>query len=729
MFVDPDAAPDQRLCDTPTIDSFMQFAGFLVNYFNNPSMEDVFVCNKIEHIEIGGSYTPDAKEWVVYSSMTEGSSREASSDVYVFEAESKKLVMVAFGFHFSRMSQTLLAKILKGVNGSSEIWQPASMAISQKSEKAPIDSPKSSAVEHPGTRTNLFDVLHNVTDIPLEDLRDESTLDDLGIDSLMATEVLNDIRSAFGLTIDLATFLFFPNVRAIWTYLDSKLGKSNPSETPGVRASSKELDTSGQNGIPADATSLAENPPKALHGTPTMADSSSQLIITDAYNAFERIQYGYDRLAIETKATNFWTKVYPEQSRLILAYVVEGFAALGCDMKSFKPGDIIPKVQSLPRHEKLVRQLYHMLEDAHLLSTQKGGFLRTDVPVDATPADTIYREILEAYPDHANVHKLVKVIGSRLAACLTGDEDGLQLIFGDKINKRTLEDVYENWPLLRIPTLLLGDFLVKSFSNSNGSGKFRILEVGAGTGGTTRFIVNHLRRHGIVFEYTFTDLSASLVATAKKQFKGVEGMAFEVLDIEKTPIDEHIGAFHMIIATNCIHATRRLDQSLLHLHKMLREDGALTLVEITKDMFWLDIVVGLFEGWWLFEDIRSHALVSETHWERCMRGAGFREVVWTDGSTPEAQTVRIIAGFPSVRPDSKSSSKGSKSTPAQVSMETVVYKQLGNIAIHADVYYPLSSGSTSRKMPIGKPAEVEDIKVPNKWQLQLTLKSFDDTWR
>lgn len=162
--------------------------------------------------------------------------------------------------------------------------------------------------------------------------------------------------------------------------------------------------------------------------------------------------------------------------------------------------------------------------------------------------------------------------------------------------------MYEKWPLLRTPTLLLGDFLVKAFTNFTGSGKFRILEIGAGTGGTTRYIINHLRSHGNPFEYIFTDISASLVTAARKEFKGVEGMSFELLDIEKPPIKEHEGAFHVIIATNCIHATRRLDKSLLHLRRMLREDGALTLVEITKNMFWLDIVVGLFEGWWLFED-------------------------------------------------------------------------------------------------------------------------------
>lgn len=75
-----DDPADQRLCDTPMTDSSMQFGGFLVNYFNNPSLEDVLVCGKIEHIEIGGSFSPDAKEWVVYANMTEGGQTEMSWD-------------------------------------------------------------------------------------------------------------------------------------------------------------------------------------------------------------------------------------------------------------------------------------------------------------------------------------------------------------------------------------------------------------------------------------------------------------------------------------------------------------------------------------------------------------------------------------------------------------------------------------------------------------------------
>ncbi|KAJ5006670.1 Methylphloroacetophenone synthase [Colletotrichum sp. SAR 10_66] len=100
-------------------------------------------------------------------------------------------------------------------------------------------------------------------------------------------------------------------------------------------------------------------------------------------------------------------------------------------------------------------------------------------------------------------------------------------------------------------------------------------------GGTTRHVVDLLVKVGIPFEYHFTDLSASLVQKAKTSFAGINGMTFGVLDIESEPADELTEAFHVIISTNCIHATRNITSSLANLRKMLREDGALALIEMT----------------------------------------------------------------------------------------------------------------------------------------------------
>ncbi|PVH96269.1 putative polyketide synthase [Periconia macrospinosa] len=661
MPVDPEEPADQRLTDTPMTDSFMQFAGFLVNYFNNPSLEDVLVCHKIEHIEIGDGFDPDAKEWIVYSNMTQDDDNDASADAYIFDPRTKRMVMAAFGFRFSKMSQALLARMLKSVNKSSvSTKEPDVPATSNGVTVNPTTHATAPVKQSSSERGRVLQVLHEVTDVPLERLQDDSlSLEDLGVDSLMATEILNDIRNVLGLTIDLTTFLFFANVKEFITHVDAKLG---------VGLEESEISTPGEDTPSTSNGGLLSTPVPPSNGTalPRETDKTTAVpkirpLIPSAYDSFREVRLNYDRLAVGTKATGFWSN-------------------------------------ALPAHRKLVRQLYRVLEDAHLISAANGTFYRTNVPVNTSPAEELYKSILPRYPESANVHKLVRVMGAQLASCLVGEANGLQLMFGDRETKHTLEDMYANWPLLRTPTLVLGDFLLKAFTSAAGSGKFKILEVGAGTGGTTKYLISHLQAHGIPFEYTFTDISTSLVGAATKTFKGIEGMTFEVLDIEKPPVEAHQGEYHVIVATNCIHATRNLDVSLKHLRQMLRDDGALTLVEITKNMFWLDIVVGLFEGWWLFEDGRTHALIDELEWQRLMKAAGFQSVLWSDGETPEAATVRVIGAFPKAPLSETTNGIVETKRSPKAALETVVYKKVGDLEIHADVYYPLDS--PTRKLPV-----------------------------
>ncbi|KAI1760611.1 BcPKS19, polyketide synthase [Hypoxylon sp. FL1150] len=697
MTPDLTAPADQRLCDATMTDCFMQLAGFLVNYFNNPSLEEVLLCMHIEHVEVGGSFNPDAGQWVVYANQSAHDECDASSDVYVFEAKSKKMVMAAFGCLFTKMRKDVLAQILKDVNrpGSShaESQRPA-VQVPEKTNLIESNRLKPSTRMPPSKRDEFFHILSNVTDIPLEEINGDSTLEDLGIDSLMATEILNDIRTTFNLSIDLTAFLLLPNSKAIVTHIDKALGlvseDGEDGENNRLGAPVSSAGSSDVNLIPLSyIQTTASNIPKG----------ADRPVIPSVFNDFEKVRHGYDQIAEKTKANGFWSQVYPGQAELVLAYVTEAFGKLGWDWDSLMPGDPIPQVRILDKHTRLLRQLHHILEDGKLISATNQGFVRTEAPVSKISAEALYQQILGRYPEHDVVNKLVKSAGSQIASCLTGDQDGLQVMFGDKETKKNLETMYEFWPLLRTATLLLGEFLLKAFTNAEGNGKFRILEVGAGTGGTTRYVVNHLKSHGIPFEYTFTDISSSLVAAARKQFKGVDNMYFEVLDVEKPINEKYEGSFHCVIGTNCIHATRDLTVSLTHLREMISEDGALMLIEATRNIFWLDIVAGLFEGWWLFEDGRSHALVDEKHWERVMKKSKFESVSWSDGTSPESKTIRVIGAFPRRYP-TQTDSVSPFVKPVTATLETVVYKKIGTQEIHADIYYPTERILSSKKRPI-----------------------------
>jgi len=634
--LDPKLAPGEALYDTPTIDGMMQFAGVLVNYFAHPSGKDVLLCQGINRIVTSGGFDITAKEWIAYSLLTEDTKERTVSDVYIFDKKSQKVVIAFIGFVFTRTSVSVLQRSLRSVNSGGSGANPTAKPIPAPAPKptpaevALASVPAREVSAKASKALEMKEVLHRVTDIPLEEITPESTLEELGIDSLLVTEVLNEVQTTFGIDIDLNTFLFFPNVKAVCDYVDTALGVD-----AGMHIDAPALaKTSGNSAAILGAASPAPEvqPRPSLQG--------AQKVFADCKDA-------YGRAAVQTEAIGFWENCYPRQAALVLAYVVEAFAKLGCDMAILKAGDTAPMIPHLHKHRQLVRQLYSVLEDAGLVNANdQGQFVRTAKPVSSTPASTIFKEIIPEFPLHTSVHKIVQAVGSQLAECLTGERDGLQLVFGNKENKKTLEDLYENWPLVRSGTIALGEFLERAMANPNKRGAFRILEAGAGTGGTTKYIVRHLQKLGIPFEYVFTDLSPSLVAAAKRTFADCPEMEFSTLDIEKEPPASWIKSFHVVISTNCVHATRNLTTSLTSLRKLLRNDGVLALVEITQNMFWLDIAVGLFEGWWLFEDGREHAVTPEWLWKEHMLRAGFEAVDWTDGEEPEARTIRVIAGFP-----------------------------------------------------------------------------------
>ena len=636
--LNPKLASNEALYDTPTIDGMMQFAGVLVNYFAHPSGKDVYLCQGINRMVTSGDFDITAGEWIAYSLMTEDTDERTVSDVYIFDKKSQQVVIAFMGFVFTRTSVAVLQQSLRSVNTGGASANPTRASAGaapppQLPKPAPIvNSATPAPAGGASRRSKVYKLLSNVTDVPINELRDEMSLEDLGIDSLLVTEVLNEIQAIFDLEIDLNTFLFFPNLEAICNHIDSALGivvDALPVPKTSAPAEAKTNGVAHAPGTPA-ATLQGDSRPSLSH----------------AQKVFEGCKDAYERAAVKTQAVEFWRKCYPRQAALVLAYVVEAFANLGCDLSILKPGDSVPDIPHLDRHKLVVRQYYRILEDARLITANEASqFTRMATPVDHTPASTLFAQIISDFPHHASVHRVVQAVGSELAPCLIGDKDALQIVFGNKENKKSLDDLYENWPLVRSGTIALGEFLGKAMADSSGQGKFRILEVGGGTGGTTKYIIPHLQKLGVPFEYVFTDLSPSLVSAAKRIFKDCPEMTFATLDIEKEPPADWFGSFHIVISTNCIHATHDLTVSLTWLRRLLRPDGALTLVEITRNMFWLDVAVGLFEGWWVMNDGRTHAVTHQDRWKEDMLRAGFAAVDWTTGDAPEAQTIRVIAGF------------------------------------------------------------------------------------
>lgn len=95
--------------------------------------------------------------------------------------------------------------------------------------------------------------------------------------------------------------------------------------------------------------------------------------------------------------------------------------------------------------------------------------------------------------------------------------------------------------------------VIRLFGNTNPH--LRVLEVGAGTGGTTAKILAALKSsygESLLRKYTFTDISSGFMAAAKARFSQYQNIEYAVLHISKDPLEQGfaLGDFDLIIATN-----------------------------------------------------------------------------------------------------------------------------------------------------------------------------------
>ena len=188
-------------------------------------------------------------------------------------------------------------------------------------------------------------------------------------------------------------------------------------------------------------------------------------------------------------------------------------------------------------------------------------------------------------------------LGRHLVDILRGEADPLELMFGDGLADRYYEAMLAN-EHHAYPASAYID--LASFENPS----MTILEVGAGTGGQTLRLLQHMSRDGVKRwkRYDYTDISPGFFGQAREKFKEyTDHMSFRVFDISKDPISQSFteGAYDLVIASHVLHATESLEQSLRNIRKLLKPQGKLLLFETTvPDAVPIGFGFGLLQGWW-----------------------------------------------------------------------------------------------------------------------------------
>ncbi|KAI3032561.1 Zinc-binding dehydrogenase family protein [Aspergillus niger] len=230
--------------------------------------------------------------------------------------------------------------------------------------------------------------------------------------------------------------------------------------------------------------------------------------------------------------------------------------------------------------------------------------------------------MMDSYPPTDADFNLTKAVGEHLLlpSVLNGETSILQYMTKDNY----LEQYYVDAIGFQLLNFLIAGVMEQLCLKSP---RMNFLEVGAGTGGATKAI---LERIGHSYSsYTYTDISSAFFGHAAENFHShVSKMIFKTLDITKDPASQDFTPqrYDVIVASNVLHATESLKAALEHTRKLLRPGGYLVMVEIIRnDVMRHGLVMGGLPGWWVGENDGRYGGPSITleEWDTVLRETGF----------------------------------------------------------------------------------------------------------
>lgn len=674
-------------------DCFSQVGGFWVNCMTDRAPTDMYIAAGFESwiraprsvALVKDSDRPST--WDVMAFHHKVSDKAYTSDIFIYDALERSLREVVLGVNYARIPKAVMSKTLlrlTAANATIETVVAPSVAactltppaivtstpvtpagssapstvlleLGQNTE-APASLPQKPTMKKASAGSTIHapvaEILAELTGLESQIMKPNTNLADIGIDSLMGMEMAHDLEATFKCTLDmdrLAEVTTIQNVTdCVVTALriDSAHGETVEENLDGVRSQ----ESSGGSGTPKDSPGSVSSVSDIEDVEPREKQAEElQLPMSVVLEAFGESKLLTDQFITDYHCTGYMDTINPKQTELCIALTLEAFEQLGCSVKTAQPGQKLERIRHAPQHSRLVQYLYEVLQiDGRLINIEGPTITRTAVSAPIKSSKEIVQSLVTAYPDHNFANRLAYFCGSRLVNVLSGKLDGLKLIFGSDEGRVLVSGLYGDSLLNKISYKQMEDILKRLVSKLQpGSGPLRILEMGAGTGGTTKYLVPLLADLKVSVEYTFTDLAPSFVAAARKKYKGYSFMKFCSHDIEKAPTADLIGTQHLIVASNAVHATHSLPESVKNIRKALRPDGFLMMLEMTETLRWVDIIFGLLEGWWLFDDGRPHALSHQLHWESVLHSAGYGHVDWTDGHLPENRIQRIIIAMAS----------------------------------------------------------------------------------
>ncbi|KIW56108.1 hypothetical protein PV05_04791 [Exophiala xenobiotica] len=252
------------------------------------------------------------------------------------------------------------------------------------------------------------------------------------------------------------------------------------------------------------------------------------------------------------------------------------------------------------------------------------------------PSPEMEKEILARVSQATNDGRLLCHQGEHLVDILLGKTEPLEIMMQDN-----LLDAYHGhhlgWEIAHHQMAEYLDLLAHKNPDLN------VLEIGAGTGGTTLPILQKLGGENgespRMRSYCYTDITTGFFEAAAEKFAPwVSYMQFQKLDVEQDPTEQgyEAGSYDVVIASNVLHATKSMDETIAHVTTLLKPGGKLILYEITNPLQRVCMIFGSLPGWFAGADEgrRLSPCLTEKQWTDLLQRHSFSGIDVSARSMP-----------------------------------------------------------------------------------------------
>ncbi|AIQ58855.1 alpha/beta fold hydrolase [Paenibacillus borealis] len=292
--------------------------------------------------------------------------------------------------------------------------------------------------------------------------------------------------------------------------------------------------------------------------------------------------------------------------------------------------DWVKQLKILPGYTKLLDCMIDMLAEDGVVKLLNSRVKFIKAEAEIPEPGQLYEACLQDFPEFKGMLQFLDYCTGNYKDALSGVIPPVSVLFPkgssdalERSNRDTVEHGRE-----RVYARVVHDILSLLISRGEGGGPLNILEIGGGTGLLTRQLLDLADLPNV--NYYFTDIGEYFINKAKDNPE-FTSLRFKTFDISKNPAEQGLAlnSFDVVLGLNVVHATKDIGGTLANLRQLLVPGGQMMLIEACKRLRWVDMVWGLAEGWWMFEDrsLRDKSPIIDPYaWEKVFVDSGYQDI-------------------------------------------------------------------------------------------------------